>query len=161
MNLKIIIIIVGIFIFAGILVFILKWRNQKKQDFSEEDLSTEIEDTDVSLSPPPVIKKEKQSIGEIDIFVKDKKISTTDIMDQEIRIGRDPTKSTIIISEPIISKLHCSLITENNRVFIKDNHSTNGTYINNEKISEQELETNDIIFLGKKGTIKIIFRKKS
>jgi pSer/pThr/pTyr-binding forkhead associated (FHA) protein len=44
---------------------------------------------------------------------------------------------------------------------IKDNHSTNGTFIDNIQIIEQEINDNDIISLGKKGTVKIVFHKRN
>lgn len=160
MNPVLIVVIAGVVIIAGVLVYMLKFRNQKKGDVFEEDLTTEIETTDIYPGPPPAAKETKKGIGELDVFVRDKKISTTQITDPEMRIGRDPTRCAIVISEPIVSKRHCSIITRKDRVFIVDNDSTNGTYINNEKISEKELKTFDTILLGKKGNIKLVFRRK-
>ena len=160
MNPILIIIIAGVVIIAGVLAFLLQFKRQKKQDLSGEDLTTEIESSEIPVGPTPIIRKEKPKIGEIDIFVRDKKISSREITDPEIRIGRDPTKCTVIISEPIVSKLHCSIITRDNRVFIIDNDSTNGTYIGSDKVSEKELGDYETIFLGKKGTIKMVFRKR-
>lgn len=153
-------IVIVVVITAAILVYLWNQSKKKSQDVSREDLTTEIETTEVPEVPPPTVKKEKRIIGEIDIWVRDQKISSSRITDPETRIGRDPTRCAIVISEPIVSKLHCSIMVRGNRVFIIDNNSTNGTYIDNEKISEKELQSDQTVFLGKKGNIKLVFRRE-
>jgi hypothetical protein len=160
MNTILILVIAGVAVIAGVLVYLFKTRRERNRDIPEEKLTTEIETTETAVFPPPAIKNEKKIIGEIDVFVRDSKISTVEISDPEVRIGRDPTRCVIVIPEPIVSKFHCSLVTRDNRVFLSDNDSTNGTYIDNEKIRERELKTTDTITLGKKGAIKLIFRKR-
>jgi hypothetical protein len=109
----------------------------------------------------PEVKKKKVDdvLGEIDVLVNDEKVSTHKITGREIKIGRDPSQSHIIIPELIVSKLHCTLIIKEGRIFIKDNESTNGLYIGDEKVTEQEMIKDTVIFLGRKGTVKILFRK--
>jgi hypothetical protein len=113
------------------------------------------------VRPKPEVKKKKDDdvLGEIDVLVNDEKMSTHKITGREIKIGRDPSQSHIIIPELIVSKLHCTLIIKEGRVFIKDNDSTNGLYIGDEKVTEQEMMKDTVIFLGRKGTVKILFRK--
>ena len=93
-------------------------------------------------------------------LVNDEKVNTFIITSPETKIGRDPSVADIIISELIVSKLHCSIFNKEDSIFIKDCNSTNGVYINSEKVTEQELDDRDVIFLGKKGTVKVVFRKK-
>ena len=104
--------------------------------------------------------EESEVLGEIDILVNDEKINTFLITAPETKIGRDPSKADIIISELIVSKLHCSIFNKGESVLIKDCNSTNGVYISSERITERELDNRDVIFLGKKGTVKMIFRKR-
>ncbi|MCP4157938.1 MAG: FHA domain-containing protein [bacterium] len=99
-----------------------------------------------------------EAAGEIEIFVNNEKTNIYDIS-SATRIGRDPSQVDISIPELIVSKLHCTLYIKNGAVFIKDENSTNGTFINNRKVTEQELNHNDAISLGKKGTVRLIFNK--
>jgi hypothetical protein len=114
------------------------------------------------VRPKQEVKKKKVDdvFGEIDVLVNDEKMSTHKITGREIKIGRDPSQSHVIIPELIVSKLHCTLIIKEGRVFIKDNDSTNGLYIGDEKVTEQEMMKDTVIFLGRRGTVKILFRKK-
>jgi len=98
-------------------------------------------------------------IGEIDIYVNDKKISTHKI-ESHTRVGRDPSQSDVIISELIVSKFHCTIYQQDKVVYVKDNNSTNGTYINNQRITlQQPINHNTVIWLGRRGTVKLVFRK--
>ena len=51
------------------------------------------------------------------------------------RIGRDHDNA-IQIDEKTVSRRHCEIQVNNNQVFIKDLNSTNGTFVNGEKIVE-------------------------
>ncbi len=95
--------------------------------------------------------------AEVDVYVSSDKIGIHTLAG-ETRIGRDPGQSDIVISELIVSKLHCSIYSIGPDYFIRDFNSTNGVYVNNERIvDEHPLQHNDIILLGKKGTVKMIF----
>jgi pSer/pThr/pTyr-binding forkhead associated (FHA) protein len=98
--------------------------------------------------------------AEIDIYVNDEK-TTTHPLAAETKIGRDPAQADIIISELIVSKLHCTIFSSGNDYYIKDNNSTNGVYVNHERVTVgRKLENGDIIMLGRKGTVKIVFHKR-
>lgn len=98
-----------------------------------------------------------KTYGYIDIFYNEKLDKTYKITENDLIIGRDPSRAQIIISEPIISKSHCTFFIRDDKVYVKDNNSTNGTYVKGERIIEYELNNDDIITLGKKGTVKIHF----
>jgi len=53
------------------------------------------------------------------------------------------------IAEPSVSSHHCEVIQRGNDIFIKDLNSTNGTFINGEKIAEAALKPGQILRLGK------------
>lgn len=64
-----------------------------------------------------------------------------------IVIGR--TIGDIIIDDPDISRKHCSIHVQSaQRIFLHDNASTNGTFLNNNKISYSLLKSGDEILLG-------------
>ena len=66
----------------------------------------------------------------------------------EYSLGRDITCS-IILSDTKISLVHASLISNKDGLFISDEGSTTGTYINDKAIGEQvKLRDNDRIRLG-------------
>ena len=150
-------IFLGVFITLTIIYFVFRWFSRRK-DNSEVNITTAIEDFNLPVEDKGR-KGPKKILGELALFIREKEISTTKISDLEISIGRDPSHSTLIIPEPTVSKVHCLIYPKGNSLFIKDNDSTNGTFVNNTRIAETEIKSNDVIFLGKKGTVKLIFRK--
>jgi predicted component of type VI protein secretion system len=52
------------------------------------------------------------------------------------------------VAEPSVSSHHCEIILKGNDVVIKDLNSTNGTFINGEKITEATLKPGQILRLG-------------
>jgi len=97
---------------------------------------------------------------EVDIYVSGEKISTAKLDKNFIRVGRDPSQVDIIVAEPIISKVHCTFERAGSEIFITDNNSTNGVYINSIKTVKQQLKDGDIISLGKKGTVQLVIHKE-
>jgi ABC-type multidrug transport system ATPase subunit/pSer/pThr/pTyr-binding forkhead associated (FHA) protein len=67
----------------------------------------------------------------------------------EIVIGRDPS-STLRIDAPGISRKHAALYFQNNQYLLEDLGSSNGTFVNGERISKPlSLKNGDIIGLGR------------
>ncbi|MGE5339974.1 MAG: FHA domain-containing protein [Candidatus Omnitrophota bacterium] len=125
--------------------------------------------SETETAEPPKVLFEKLDTGlkipgacaELTIYANGRKISiySLGVDVEETRIGRDPSQCDIAIPELIVSKYHCSIMVRDRQFFILDHHSTNGVYVNNEKITaEHRLENGDVILLGKKGTVKIIFQ---
>ncbi len=56
--------------------------------------------------------------------------------------------NTFQIAEPSISSHHCEVLLRGNDVVIKDLNSTNGTFINNEQITESVLKPGQTLRLG-------------
>jgi len=52
------------------------------------------------------------------------------------------------ISDQSVSSHHCEVLLKGDDVLVKDLNSTNGTYINGEKISEKSLKPGQILRLG-------------
>ena len=156
MSMNTFLIFLAVFFVLIVVYFVFRWLS-KKRDASKMDLTTAIED--FTLPAEQTMNREPQKTwGELELLIRDKEVSVTKIGDQEIVIGRDPTQSTLIIAEPTVSKVHCGIQVREGKIFIKDNHSTNGTFVNDIKTAERELRSGDIISLGKKGTVKLIFR---
>jgi pSer/pThr/pTyr-binding forkhead associated (FHA) protein len=56
--------------------------------------------------------------------------------------------NTFPITEPSVSSHHCEVLLRGNEVLVKDLGSTNGTYINGQKITEGVLKPGQILRLG-------------
>lgn len=56
--------------------------------------------------------------------------------------------NTFQIAEQSVSSHHCEVLLKGSDVVVKDLNSTNGTYINGEKISEKVLKPGQILRLG-------------
>lgn len=67
-----------------------------------------------------------------------------------ITIGRSSEGNDVIINDPMVSRHHFQIVQDNDGSFrLADFGSTNGTYINGQKVSgEVNLDENDIIRVG-------------
>jgi pSer/pThr/pTyr-binding forkhead associated (FHA) protein len=63
-------------------------------------------------------------------------------------IGRDP-HCQLRPASPMISNRHCALLTRGGKVFVRDFESTNGTFVNQERVrGEKGLKHGDLLRLG-------------
>lgn len=139
--------------------FLTKLTPGKKKKSPKDrpiEKKTEVIEHEISFDRRETRIEEPGAVGEIDVYINDEKINIH-TLGPVTRIGRDPAQADIVISELIVSKLHCTIFSQDERFFIKDNDSTNGIYVNHEKVIEQELKNGDTILLGKKGTAKLVF----
>jgi len=56
--------------------------------------------------------------------------------------------NTFQIGEPSVSSHHCEVVLRGGEVVVKDLNSTNGTFINGEKVSERVLKAGEVLRLG-------------
>ncbi len=56
--------------------------------------------------------------------------------------------NTFQIAEPSVSSRHCEILLQGSEVLVKDLGSTNGTFINGEKITERILKPGQTLRLG-------------
>jgi predicted component of type VI protein secretion system len=56
--------------------------------------------------------------------------------------------STITLLQPLVSRQHCELYENGGKLWVRDLGSLNGTYVNNEKVSESELPPNELLTVG-------------
>lgn len=142
--------------FKSLLKKLTPGKKKKSPEDRPIEEKTEVIEHEISFERRETRIEEPGAVGEIDIYVNDDK-TNIHTLDPVTKIGRDPAQSDIVISELIVSKLHCIIFSRDERFFVKDNDSTNGVYVNHEKVSEQELKNGDMILLGKKGTVKLAF----
>jgi len=72
---------------------------------------------------------------------------TYELKTDKTTIGR-VADNTFEIPEQSVSSHHCEIILKGGEVFVRDLDSTNGTFINGEKISEGALKPGQILRLG-------------
>ena len=65
----------------------------------------------------------------------------------EVTIGRNPGNSVLIPTKSL-SRYHAKIVYQNGRYFLCDLKSSNGTYVNNVRISQQEIRPGDKLRFG-------------
>ncbi len=65
-----------------------------------------------------------------------------------VTLGRRPGND-MIFSDTTVSGVHCEILVEEDKVYLLDKGSTNGTYLNGQKITEKtEIHKGDVMVLG-------------
>ncbi len=67
---------------------------------------------------------------------------------ERITIGRAEDNS-FQVPEPSVSSHHCELLVSGGQILVRDLNSTNGTYINDEQVTEAVLKPGQILRLGR------------
>lgn len=74
--------------------------------------------------------------------------------DSVVHLGRLDLCS-LVLSYPDVSRWHCSLFRRDGRWIIEDNHSSNGTFLNGERIrTERSVRNGDVILLGRSVSLR-------
>lgn len=142
--------------FKSLLTKFIPGKKKESPEDRPGEEKTEVIEHEISFDRRETRIEEPGAVGEIDLYINDEKINIHTLT-PVTTFGRDPAQADIVISELIVSKLHCTIFSRDERFFVKDNDSTNGIYVNHEKVIEQELKNGDTILLGKKGTVKLVF----
>jgi predicted component of type VI protein secretion system len=78
---------------------------------------------------------------------------------EEILLGRD-LANDITIGDPEVSRRHARFFMRDDNIFVEDLGSTNGTFLNGERISSpKQLRVGDVITLGE--NVVLVFEKLS
>lgn len=85
-------------------------------------------------------------MAKLTISSKDKVLKEIDLK-KTITVGRE--KGDIILKNPAVSASHMRIEKIGVRFIIHDLNSTNGTFVNNEKIKTKELRSGDVITIGR------------
>lgn len=65
-------------------------------------------------------------------------------------IGKSPDCNIVIATDPTISRKHCSIVRRSGLYYLKDEESSNGTFVNNVQIiAETQIKNGDIIRIGR------------
>jgi S1-C subfamily serine protease len=74
-----------------------------------------------------------------------------------IRVGREHSMCEIVLENPKVSRLHAEFVEVQGRVLLIDRNSSNGTYVNDQKIDKRFLKDGDIIYFGGRNAIAVAF----
>ena len=68
-----------------------------------------------------------------------------------LTIGREPGKqgNVILLNDERVSRYHLKLVEQNDKIFLADTGSTNGTRLNGEIVTAAEVHVGDIIAVGR------------
>ncbi len=78
-------------------------------------------------------------------------------MNQELIIGRSSELEMVLV-EDMVSRHHAKITTTNNEIWIEDLGSTNGSFVNGEKITRVRLKEGDRILIGT-SIIKLVYEE--
>ena len=63
-------------------------------------------------------------------------------------VGRAP-RADFIVKAALVSRLHCQIVAEDERLAVEDLSSTNGTFVNDKRIKKANLENGDRLRIGR------------
>lgn len=86
-------------------------------------------------------------------------LKTIETEKEVITIGRN-VKNDIQIDNLSVSKQHAKIVKHQGKYLLEDLNSTNGTYLNEKKISKEKLSNNDVITIGKHTLVAILEKQK-
>jgi len=66
----------------------------------------------------------------------------------QISIGRDSSNSIVMDQDGGVSRQHVFISCENSIYYVRDNNSSNGTYVNGHRVNQTALNHGDIIHIG-------------
>ncbi len=69
------------------------------------------------------------------------------LRNEVLRIGRE-RQCEMVVDDESVSRLHSEIVYENDHYILRDLRSTNGTYLNEERITEAPLQNGDRIGIG-------------
>lgn len=63
-------------------------------------------------------------------------------------LGRGPS-ADFVVDAPLVSRVHCHLSATDTELTIEDLRSTNGTFVNDQRVTQRQLHVGDRIRVGR------------
>lgn len=70
------------------------------------------------------------------------------LKDGNTTVGRHP-ESDIFLNDVTVSRHHCRFLASGDSLSVEDSGSTNGTYVNDERVDSAELSAGDDVLIGR------------
>jgi len=165
---KLVVIISGVLFLLIVLILVIALRPSSSPEpeiYKEESVPPPSKDSEkTSLEPDKGISTrtvlEEETSGIISVIVKGEETENFPIKATGVTVGRDPAECDIVIPDSIVSRRHLKIIPKGEKFYVTDLESRNGTYVGGKKIKETYVGYDESVQIGKKGTIKLIFREK-
>jgi len=72
------------------------------------------------------------------------------IVTQDFSIGREPENNLVVRDDTKVSRRHAVITREGMHYILRDNNSSNGTFVNGQRITEHSLKVDDVVGVGKR-----------
>jgi hypothetical protein len=146
--------ILGVIVIFMLLINALGKKNKNNiQENNEETISVQQKDETI-ISTPERLKIQQSpntiqntSSGPAILVSIGGRTNTYSLLFPETKIGRD-TKNDVVIPEQTVTKYHAVIKWDKTKIEIEDLGSTNGTFVNGDRIRKSELKHGDRIKLG-------------
>ncbi len=99
----------------------------------------------------------KSMIGKLTILNGERAGEKLGLGGSGIRIGRESAICEIVLENPKVSRLHAEVVSIDGKVMLIDRNSSNGTYVNDQKIDRRFLKDGDIIHFGGRNAVAVAF----
>lgn len=86
------------------------------------------------------------------LMLKDKVVSEAPLEKSVFTVGRAPGND-LVIDNLAVSGFHAKIVNDNGIYAVEDLNSTNGTFVNDRRVSRIQLKNNDVITVGKHALI--------
>jgi S1-C subfamily serine protease len=110
------------------------------------------------VAPDGVAAVARSILGRFTILNGDRAGEKLGLGGSGIRIGRESTICEIVLENPKVSRLHAEVVSIDGKVLLIDRNSSNGTYVNDQKIDRRFLQDGDIIYFGGRNAVAVAFK---
>ena len=144
---------VGLTAIAGVVVvgFLLMRRPRLPKDILTATTDTKmVAPSGGALSPQTVL-------GRFTILNGERAGQKLGLGGSGIRIGREAAVCEIVLENPKVSRLHAEVVSIDGKVLLIDRNSSNGTFVNDQKIDKRFLQDGDIIYFGGRNAVAVAF----
>jgi S1-C subfamily serine protease len=135
---------------AVLLVIVIPRRQQIPRDLLKVTTETMVSPSSVPPGRPLVL-------GKFTILNGTRAGERLGLGGSGIRIGRESTICEIVLENPKVSRLHAEVVSIDGKVLLIDRNSSNGTYVNDQKIDKRFLKDGDIIYFGGRNAVAVAF----
>jgi S1-C subfamily serine protease len=145
----------------GVLVAIILPFTTRRPRIPKDLLTAKTADTIVA----PVVREQRDAprkagliLGRFTILNGSRAGERLGLGGSGIRIGRESSICEIVLENPKVSRLHAEVVSIDGKVLLIDRNSSNGTYVNDQKIDKRFLKDGDIIYFGGRNAVAVAFQ---
>lgn len=111
-----------------------------------------------SVVAPAGTKADPSILGKFTILTGERAGDKLGLGGSGIRIGRESAICEIVLENPKVSRLHAEVVSIDGKVLLIDRNSSNGTFVNDQRIDRRFLEDGDIIHFGGRNAVAVAFQ---